>query len=196
MVDYYVSGSGFGAVLHQGGRLIAFFSRAISPHHAKLATYELELIGLLKAVHHWRSYLWMRPFVVCTDHYSLKYLLDQHLSMIPQHGWVSKLFGFQFMVEFKPGHLNAAVDALSRRDEEALAVSAISAPTFELFDQFSKEAITPPEIKAKREEIEADKQWSIVDDMVIHDGRGFMPAASTLWLTVLEEVHGVGHEGI
>jgi hypothetical protein len=23
--------------------------------------------------------------------------------MIPQHSWVSKLFGFQFMVEFKPG---------------------------------------------------------------------------------------------
>jgi hypothetical protein len=32
--------------------------------------------------------------------------------------------------------------------------------------------------------------------MVVHDGRVFMPATSTLWPTVLEEAHGVGHEGI
>jgi hypothetical protein len=85
--------SGFGAVLHQGGRPIAFFRRAISLHHAKLAAYERELIGLVKAVRHWWPYLWPHPFIVRTNHYSLKYLLDQRLSTIPQHAWVSKLFG-------------------------------------------------------------------------------------------------------
>jgi hypothetical protein len=39
-----------------------------------------------------------------TDHFSLKYLLDQCLSTILQHAWVSKLFGYQFIVEFKPSH--------------------------------------------------------------------------------------------
>jgi hypothetical protein len=90
---------------------------------------------LVKAVCHWLPYLWTGPFVVHIDHYSLKYLLDQRLSTILRHAWVSKLFGFQFTVEFKPGHLNAVVDALPRRDEEAPAVLSISAPTFELFDQ-------------------------------------------------------------
>jgi hypothetical protein len=103
MVDCDASGSGFGAVLHQGGGPIAFFRRACAPHHAKLAAYERELIGLVKAVHHWRPYLWPRDFIVRTDHYSLKYLLDQRLSTISQHAWVSKLFGYQFTVEFKPG---------------------------------------------------------------------------------------------
>lgn len=111
-VDCDASGSGFDAILHQGVGPITFFSRAISPHHAKLAAYERELIGLVKAVHHWRSYLWTRPFVVHTDHYSLKYLLDQRLSTIPQHAWVSKLFGYQLTVEFKSGHQNAAADTL------------------------------------------------------------------------------------
>jgi hypothetical protein len=45
-------GSGFGAVLHQGDGPIAFFSRAVAVHHAKLPAYERELIGLVKAVRH------------------------------------------------------------------------------------------------------------------------------------------------
>jgi hypothetical protein len=85
IVDCDALVAGFDAVLHQGAGPLAFFSRAVTPHHAKFAAYEHELIGLVKAVRHWRSYLWTRPFVVRTDHFSLKYLLDQRLSTIPQH---------------------------------------------------------------------------------------------------------------
>jgi hypothetical protein len=55
MVDCDASGSGFDDVLHQGDGPLAFYSRAIAPHHAKLTAYERELIGLVKAVKHWRS---------------------------------------------------------------------------------------------------------------------------------------------
>lgn len=78
-------GSGFGAVLHQGTGPVAFFSHQIAPRHAKLAAYERELIGLVQAVRHWRPYLWGRSFVIRTDHFRLKFLLDQRLSTIPQH---------------------------------------------------------------------------------------------------------------
>jgi hypothetical protein len=52
IVDCNASGSGMGTVLHQDQGPITFFSRAILPHHTKLATYERELIGLVKAVCH------------------------------------------------------------------------------------------------------------------------------------------------
>ncbi|WVZ52904.1 LOW QUALITY PROTEIN: hypothetical protein U9M48_003906 [Paspalum notatum var. saurae] len=97
------SGAGCGAVLHQGEGPVAFFSRPMAPRHRGLAAYERELIGLVQAVRHWRPYLWGRPFKVRTDHYSLKFLLDQRLATIPQHHWVSKLLGFDFSVEYKPG---------------------------------------------------------------------------------------------
>jgi hypothetical protein len=45
-------------------------------------------------------------------------LLDQRLSTIPQQQWISKLFGFDFTVEYHPGRLNTVADALSRRDTE------------------------------------------------------------------------------
>lgn len=113
-MDCDASGLGFGAVLHQGTGAIAFFSRPFLLCHMKLTAYERELIGLVQAVRHWRPYLWGRRFMVRTDHYALKFLLDQRLSTLPQHNWVSKLFGYDFAVEFQPGRLNVAADALSR----------------------------------------------------------------------------------
>jgi hypothetical protein len=75
-VDCDASGSGFGAVLHQGDGAITFFSRPFAARHLKLVAYERELIGLVQAVRHWRPYLWGRSFIVKTDHYALKYMLD------------------------------------------------------------------------------------------------------------------------
>jgi hypothetical protein len=118
VVDCDASGTGFGAILHQGGGPLAFFSRPFAARHVKLAAYERELIGLVQAVRHWHPYLWGRRFLVRTDHYSLNFLLDQRLSTVPQHQWLSKLFGFDFTVEYRPGRLNSAGDALSRRDGE------------------------------------------------------------------------------
>jgi hypothetical protein len=86
------------------------------------------------------AYLWGREFVVKTDHYSLRYLLDQRLATIPQHQWVNKIMGFDFRVEYKPGACNTVVDALSRRETgETNQLMAMSAPTFRVFDDLRTE---------------------------------------------------------
>ncbi|KAL4573276.1 hypothetical protein LXL04_020076 [Taraxacum kok-saghyz] len=118
VVECDASGSGVGAVLQQDSHPVAFFSRKLADRHHKLPAYERELIGLAKAVAHWCPYLWGRHFLIKTDHYSLKYLLEQRLSTSPQQHWVSKLLGFDFSVEYRAGVLNRVADALSRREEE------------------------------------------------------------------------------
>jgi hypothetical protein len=67
---------------------------------------------------HWRPYLWGRRFIIHTDHYAMKYMPDQHLSTVPQHQWISKLFGCDFTVEYMPDRLNTIADALSRCEQE------------------------------------------------------------------------------
>jgi hypothetical protein len=93
VVEGDASTYGFGAVLIQDKHPITYFSRPVAPHHHSLAAYERELIGLVHAIRHWQPYLWGRRFTVRTDHYSLKFLLDQRLVTIPQHHWVGKLLG-------------------------------------------------------------------------------------------------------
>lgn len=127
IVECDASGSGIGVVLHQGNGAITFFSRALPPRHRGLAAYERELIGLAQAVRHWHPYLWGRVFIVRTDHQPLKFILDQRLATIPQHHWVSKLLGFDFSVEYKPGRANIVADALSRRDANTITLHALGA---------------------------------------------------------------------
>jgi hypothetical protein len=133
-------------VLHQGDSALAFFSRPFAACHLKLAAYERELIGQVQAVCHWRPYLWGCHFTVQIDHYALKFMLDQRLSTVSQHQWVSKLFGYDFSVEYKPGRFNVVADALSRRGDDEVPhgaddafLSALSGPSFKLYDDLRSE---------------------------------------------------------
>jgi hypothetical protein len=196
VVDCDASGVGFGVVLHQGDDAIAFFIRAVAPHHQELSAYERELIGLVKAVRNWRPYLWGCAFTVRTDHYSLKFLLDQRLSTIPQHTWVSKLFGYDLTVEYRSGKLNGAADALSRRDEEVAAIHSLSAPTFQLFDALRAEADTDPQVADLRAKLAAGvarEGWTQVDGLLLFEGKLFIPDASAIWPLI---PHDCGHEGV
>jgi hypothetical protein len=180
-VDCDASGSGFVVVLHQQDRSIAVYSRAIATQHVKLAAYERELIGLVQTVHHLHPYLWGLSFIIRTNHYSLKFLLDQHLSTIPQYTWVSKLFGCDFQVVFQPGKHNMAADALSRRDQETVTMHAISMTTFQMFETISEEAQHLSEVQEKREQIQKGvtaEGWSLADDFITYQGKKFMPASS------------------
>ena len=85
-VECDASGVGLRAVLMQDHRPIAFHSQALKGNKLSLSTYEKELLALVVAVKKWRPYLLGRPFVIKTDHQSLKYLLEQRVGTLAQQG--------------------------------------------------------------------------------------------------------------
>ncbi|KAJ3686458.1 hypothetical protein LUZ61_015622 [Rhynchospora tenuis] len=108
---------GIGAVLMQGRRPLAFFSKGLRVKNQALSTYEKELLAVVTAVTKWRHYLMGGPFVIRTDHISLKHLLEQRINTAMQHRSLSKLLGLHYTIEYKKGSSNLVADALSRREE-------------------------------------------------------------------------------
>jgi RNase H-like domain found in reverse transcriptase len=76
---------GIGDVLMQGKRPTTYLSKSLGVKSQSLSTYEKKFIALLTAVQKWRHYLKEMPFMIKTDHISLKYLLEQRLHHTLQH---------------------------------------------------------------------------------------------------------------
>ena len=82
VVEINASSLGIGAVLMQEGHPIAYFSKALSSRQQALSTYEKELMVMVLAAEKWRPYLLGRYFIIKTDHFSLKYLMEQKLTIV------------------------------------------------------------------------------------------------------------------
>ncbi|CAM8908453.1 unnamed protein product [Rhodiola kirilowii] len=78
IVECDASDTGLGAVLQQNRRPVAYFSRMFAVRHQRLPAYEKELIGLTKAIRHWRPYLWGRSFLVRRENVVADALSRQH----------------------------------------------------------------------------------------------------------------------
>ncbi|GJZ62107.1 transposon ty3-G gag-pol polyprotein [Tanacetum coccineum] len=56
-IETYASGGVIGAVLLQGGHLIAFLSKTLSVKHQLMSTYEKEFLALVQVLEKWKGYL-------------------------------------------------------------------------------------------------------------------------------------------
>ncbi|GJR05142.1 putative reverse transcriptase domain-containing protein [Tanacetum coccineum] len=71
------SKQGFGCVLMQKGKVIAYASRQLKTHEKNYTTHDLELGAVVFALKIWRHYLYGTKSVIYTDHKSLQYIFDQ-----------------------------------------------------------------------------------------------------------------------
>ncbi|CAM6118163.1 unnamed protein product [Calypogeia fissa] len=103
-----------GACLHRDGRQVAFESCKLENHWI---TPERELYGVIHAIKKWEFYLRNSPrFVVHTDSSPAGYFNSQPRLSPKEMRWQMFLADFNFEVRHVPGKVNAAANALSRKE--------------------------------------------------------------------------------
>ncbi|GKA94837.1 putative reverse transcriptase domain-containing protein [Tanacetum coccineum] len=119
------SHKGFGAVLMQREKVIAYASRQLKKHEENYTTHDLELGAVVFALRLWRHYLYGTKCTVYTDHKSLQYILDQKELNMRQRRWIELLSDYDCEIRYHPGKANVVADALSRKDREPIRVRSL-----------------------------------------------------------------------
>ncbi len=117
---------GVGAVLSQDGGTkgvtprkrhpVAYYSATFSPTKQNYDTHDLEFLGVLKSIKHWRPYLiWTKePFIIKTDHKNLTYWKSPRKLTSRTARWHKKLQDYNLKILHVAGKNNTPADALSR----------------------------------------------------------------------------------
>ncbi|GJX86820.1 putative reverse transcriptase domain-containing protein [Tanacetum coccineum] len=116
---------GFGVVLMQREKVIAYASRQLRKNEENYTTHDLELGAVVFALRLWRHYLYGTKCTVYTDHKSLQYILDQKELNMRQRRWIELLSDYDCVIRYHPGKANVVADALSRKDKEPIRVRAL-----------------------------------------------------------------------
>ena len=119
ILDTDASDVGVGAVLSQvqqsRERVIAYFSKTLTPAERNYCVTRRELLAVVKAVKHFRPYLYGQKFLLRTDHASLMWLCRRHEPSNQIARWLELLYEFTYDTEHRKGERHGNADGLSRR---------------------------------------------------------------------------------
>nr|GEY11754.1 hypothetical protein [Tanacetum cinerariifolium] len=126
MVYYDALLKGYGAVLMQREKMIAYASRQLRVHEENYTTHNLELGAIVFALRLWRYFLYGTKCVVFTDHKSLQYILNQKELNFRQQRWIELLSDYDYKIRYHPGKANVVDDALIQKErDKPLRVQAL-----------------------------------------------------------------------
>nr|GEW46567.1 putative polyprotein [Tanacetum cinerariifolium] len=120
-----VSLKGFGAVLMQREKVIAYAFRKLKKHEENYTTHDLEMGDVMFVIRLWTHYLYDTKCVMYTDHKSLQYILDQKELNMRQRSWIELLSDYDCEIRYHPGKGNVVADALSQKERELLRVRSL-----------------------------------------------------------------------
>ena len=95
-----------------------FASRFLNSVEDRYSIDELELLGVVWSIEHFKYYLYDKPFTVITDHRALFSIMREnranksYTSQLTR--WVDKLLLFEFMIDHLSGSKMGLVDYISR----------------------------------------------------------------------------------
>ncbi|GKB69048.1 putative reverse transcriptase domain-containing protein, partial [Tanacetum coccineum] len=110
------SNQGFGYVLMQRNKVIAYASRQLKIHEKNYITHDLELGAVVFALKMRRHYLYGTKSVIYTDHKSLQHIFDHKELNMRQRRWIELFSDYDCEIRYHPGKANIAADALTRSE--------------------------------------------------------------------------------
>jgi hypothetical protein len=114
-IYYDTSHRGLGCVLIQEGQVLSYASRQLRKHEDKYPTHDLELAAMVHALKIWRHYLIRHHCEIYSDQKSLKYIFTQNDLNLRQCRWLELIKDYDLGINYHPGKVNVAADALSRK---------------------------------------------------------------------------------
>ncbi|GJR10547.1 putative reverse transcriptase domain-containing protein [Tanacetum coccineum] len=110
------SNQGFGCVLMQRGKVIAFASRQLKIHDKNYTIHDLELGAVVFALKTWRHYLYGTKSIIYIDHKILQHIFDQEELNMRQQRWIELFSDYDCEIRYHPGKANVVAHALSRKE--------------------------------------------------------------------------------
>ncbi|GKC20086.1 putative reverse transcriptase domain-containing protein, partial [Tanacetum coccineum] len=110
------SNQGFGCVLMQRNKVIAYASRQLKIYEKNYTTHDLELGAVVFALKTWRHYLYGTKSVIYTDHKSLQHIFDKKELNMRQRRWIKLFSDYDCEIRYRPGKANVVADALSKKE--------------------------------------------------------------------------------
>ncbi|KAD4178201.1 hypothetical protein E3N88_26792 [Mikania micrantha] len=192
VVECDASSTGVGTILSQQEHPIAYFSKGFSSATKFKSAYDRELLALVLAVQKWNHYLMGRHFVIRTDHYTLKFLLEQRITTTEQQRLLLKLMPYDFSIVHRAGKENKGTDALSRRPLCG-SLLALTAPICVEVDQIRQALPTDPYastiLQKLRDQPLEMADYHLVDGLLFFKKRLFIPDVSDLRSRLLQSAH-------
>ena len=106
------------AVLSQGGRPVAFFSRTLHGSERQWPPVEKEACAIIEAVRNWKHFLTGRKFTLRTDQEAVSYIFEaKHKGKIKNEKlfrWRLELSCYTYDIFYRPGKDNVVADTFSR----------------------------------------------------------------------------------
>lgn len=156
---------------------------------------------MVMAIQCWRPYLLGRKFVVRTDQRALKHLLEQRVIQPEYQRWVSKLLGYAFDIEYRPGLENKTADELSRLPPVA-HLAHLAVPSLVDMGVISQEVQNDPTLSLIIKKLQDDPndttRFSLQRGVLKYKGRLVISKNSSLLPPILHTYHDSvlgGHSG-
>jgi hypothetical protein len=134
-----------------------------------------------------------KRFQIETDHQSLKYFLEQHLSSSEKQKWVTKIFGYDYEIIYKKCKDNVVVEDLSRKMKMKGPFFSLSFIIPYWLQVVHQEWLQDPKISRLIQKLQANSLvspgYSWHNDELHYKGRLYLSKQSQLKSMVLSELH-------